>query len=63
MIDPKEIKAGSVYLWLDQSDDYELEITIVGFDPYTNQWVAACEDWAMGISHLDEDDFRLMRRI
>lgn len=63
MIDPNDIDTGKKYFWLDEDELVDRVITIVGKDPYTSQWVAACEDWVMGISHLDEGDFRLMRRI
>lgn len=60
MIDPKSIKVGKTYIWTDETGE-EYEITIIGKDPYNGEWVAACKEWVMGIPHIDEDDFEMMR--
>lgn len=37
------------------------EITIIGWDPYENKWVAASPHWTtMGISHIEDDDWENM---
>lgn len=38
----------------------EREATVVGLNPYTGEWVAACPQWVMGISELDDDDYAAM---
>lgn len=60
MIDPKSIKVGQTYIWEDETGE-EYEIVIIGKDPHNGEWVAACKEWVMGISHIDEDDFEMMR--
>lgn len=34
------------------------ECKVVGIDPIVGKWVVACADWVMGISHLEDEDYK-----
>ena len=65
MINSDDIKPGQIYSWVDvASGGHEtVQIVIVGFDTRTAQWVASCENWALDLSYIDEEDFDVMELI
>lgn len=65
MIKPDDIKPGQIYSWVDTADEESKvhQITIVGFDNRTCQWVASCEDWCLDLSYLGQEDFDVMELV
>ena len=39
------------------ADGEQQEITLLGINPYTGKWVAACEKWLMNVSEIEDDDW------
>lgn len=39
------------------------EATLIGENPYTHKWVAACDDWVMKVSEIEDDDWENMEII
>lgn len=64
-MDPKDLKPGQIYNWVDtiSLNTPTYEITIVGIDPRTGNWVASCKQWALELSYLDEEDFEVMQLV
>lgn len=57
------LEPGQKSLYYDEAGEDFYEITIVGFDPYKNKYVAASNKWSLGISHLDDDDINRLTTI
>lgn len=53
-ISPENIALGGRY-WLQGK-----ELTVIGRNPYTKNWVAACPEWCMLISELDAEDYEFL---
>lgn len=58
-----ESKDLHIGVWFTFKDENEIEAVVIGFDPFEEKWVAACKDWAMGVSHLEDDDYERMVQI
>lgn len=54
------MKIGDEYWWTDPDEEFA-KVVIIGFDPFEKKWVGACKRWALGISHIDEEDFENMK--
>lgn len=44
-------------------DGDDQDIVFVGINPLSGKWVAACDDWTMKISEIEEDDFPSLHEV
>ncbi len=57
----EDAKPGMVVTMLDPVNVEEFcNVALVGVNPHTGKWVAACEDWTMKISEVEDDDWEYM---
>jgi hypothetical protein len=56
----KEDAGRDLRCWFTDVDGDRQEITLLGVNPYTGKWVAACDDWLMKVSELEDDDWEVM---
>lgn len=55
----EDMRPGLVLQMRDPDIDDVFEVFIVGKDPKGN-WVGYCEDWALELSQLDDEDYEYM---